>query len=51
LKSQSLKANLDPNEFLEWHPTMERVFEDRDVPRDKKVKLMALKLRKYAFLY
>ena len=39
---------LDPNEFLEWLQTVERVFEYRDVPQDKKVKLVALKIRKYA---
>ncbi|VFQ97508.1 unnamed protein product [Cuscuta campestris] len=38
----------DPDEFLEWLETVERVFDFKDVPEDKKVKLVALKLRKYA---
>ena len=40
------KLNLD--EFIELMNTVERVFEYKDVPDDKKVKLIALKLRKYA---
>jgi len=31
--------------------TVERVFEYKDVPDDKKVKLVALRLRKYASLW
>ncbi|VFQ88380.1 unnamed protein product [Cuscuta campestris] len=38
----------DPDEFLEWLETVDRVFDFKDVPEDKKVKLVALKLRKYA---
>ncbi|VFQ73961.1 unnamed protein product [Cuscuta campestris] len=38
----------DPDEFLEWLETVERVFNFKDVPEDKKVKLVALKLWKYA---
>jgi len=31
--------------------TVERVFEYKDVPEDKKVKLVAMKVRKYASLW
>ena len=38
------EGHLDPDEFLEWLQTIERVFEYKDVPEDKMVKLVALKL-------
>ena len=41
----------DPDEFLEWLPTVERIFEYKEVLEDKKVKLVALKLRKCASLW
>ena len=44
------EAQLDPKQFLGWLSTIKRVFEHEDVPEDKKVKLVALKLRKYASL-
>ena len=45
------EGKLDPEEFLDWISTVERVFEYKDVPEDKKVKLVALKLQKYASLW
>jgi len=45
------KGKLDPDEFLEWMQTVERIFEYEEIPEDKKVKLVALKLRKYAPLW
>ena len=45
------KCKLDPEEFLDRHSTVKRVFEYKDVPQDKKVKLVALKLQKYASLW
>jgi len=45
------EGRLDPDEFLEWLQTVESVFEYKDVPEDKKVKLVALKLRKHASLW
>ena len=36
---------------MEWLHTAERIFEYKEVPKDKKVKLLALKLRKYASLW
>ncbi|XP_048503161.2 uncharacterized protein LOC125498889 [Beta vulgaris subsp. vulgaris] len=41
-------GKLDPDEFVEWIRTIERVFDYKQVPEDKRVKLVALKLRKYA---
>jgi len=40
------KLNLD--EFLDWLKTMERVVDFKDISDERKVKLVALKLRKYA---
>ena len=41
------EGKLDPEEFLDWLHTVERVFEYKDVPDDKKVKLVSLSLGKY----
>ena len=45
------EGKLEPEEFLDWLSIVERVFEYKDVSEDKKVKLVALKLRKYASLW
>jgi len=45
------EGQLNPDEFIEWMNTVERVFTYKDVPDDKKVKLVALKLRKYASIW
>jgi len=45
------KVKLDPEEFLDWLSIAERVFKCKEVHEDKKVKLVALKLRKYASLW
>ena len=42
------KGQLDPNLTLHWLKIRERVFECKGISDDKKVKLVALKLRKYA---
>jgi len=44
------EGKLDHEEFLVWIYTGERVFEYKEVPKDKEVKLVALRLRKYASL-
>ena len=44
------EAKLDPEEFLDWLHTVERVFEYKGIPEDKKVELVALRLCKYASL-
>ncbi|VFQ85190.1 unnamed protein product [Cuscuta campestris] len=38
----------DPDDFLEWLEIVECVFDFKDVPEEKKVKIVALKFRKYA---
>jgi len=45
------EGKLDPEKFLDWLHTVERVFEYKDVPKDNKVKLVALRLIKYASLW
>jgi len=45
------EGKLDPDDFLEWMQAVERIFEFKDIPEDTKVKLVALKLRKYASLW
>ena len=39
------EGQLDPDSFLDWLRTVERVFDYKDVPDEKKVKLVALKLQ------
>lgn len=41
-------GRLDPDEFVEWIRTVERVFDYRQTTEENKVKVVALKLRKYA---
>ncbi|GKV03547.1 hypothetical protein SLEP1_g15830 [Rubroshorea leprosula] len=45
------EGRLQPNEFIDWSHTMERVFELKDIPNDKRVKLVAIKLKKYASIW
>ena len=45
------EGHLDPDMFLDWLRTVERVFDYKDIPEEKKVKLVALKLRKYASIW
>jgi len=45
------EGQLDSDDFVEWLNTVERVFEYKDIPGDKKVKLVALKLRRYALIW
>jgi len=47
---KSLKANLI-DLFLDWLQNVERIFEFKDILEGKKVKLVPLKLRKYAFIW
>jgi len=44
------EGKLDSEEFFDWLHTVERVFDNKDIPNDKKVKLVALRLWKYASL-
>jgi len=45
------EGKIDPDEFVEWLNTVERIFEYKDILEDKKVKLLAVRLRKYASLW
>jgi len=45
------ERKLDPDEFLDWLYTIERIFEYKEIPAESKVKLVALKLRKYASIW
>ena len=45
------EGKLDLEEFLDWLYTVEHVFEYKDDPKDKKVRLVALRLRKYVSLW
>lgn len=42
---------VEPDLFIEWLQTVERIFDLRDIPDDDKVKFVAIKLRKYASLW
>ena len=44
-------GNAQPDEFIDWLSTVERVFDLRDIPDHLKVKLVVIKLRKYASLW
>jgi len=46
-----IEGKLDPDEFTEWLQTVEHIFEFKEIPEDKKVKIVALRLRKYASLW
>ena len=45
------EGKLDPDLFLEWLRTVEKVFDYKEIPEKKKVTLVALKLRKYASMW
>jgi len=45
------EGQLDPNLFMDWLQTVERVFEFKDILDERKVKLIALKLRNYASIW
>jgi len=45
------EGKLDLDEFIEWLQTVERIFEFKEISEDKKLKIVALRLRKYASLW
>ena len=47
VKIPEFEGKLDPDEFLEWIQMVEHIFEYKEVLKDKKVQLVAFKLRKY----
>ena len=48
LEILKFEGQLNPDEFIGWISTVERLFEYKDVPNDKETKLVAFKLCKYA---
>ena len=48
---QEFEGKLDPDDFVEWMQTIERIFEFKEISEDKKVKLVAPKLQKYSSLW
>ncbi|XP_021991805.1 uncharacterized protein LOC110888592 [Helianthus annuus] len=44
-------GRLDPDEFIEWLCTVERVFDYKQTSEENKVKVVALKLRKYSSMW
>ena len=45
------EGRLQPDEFLDWIQTVERIFDLRDIPDNLKVKLVAIKLKKNMLRY
>nr|GEX69519.1 reverse transcriptase domain-containing protein [Tanacetum cinerariifolium] len=44
-------GKIQPNKFHDWLHTIEKVFDFKEVSEDRKVKLVAIKLQKYAGLW
>ncbi|GKD67717.1 reverse transcriptase domain-containing protein, partial [Tanacetum coccineum] len=51
VKILEFTGTAQPGEFIDWISTVERVFDLRDIPDNLKVKVVAIKLRKYASLW
>ncbi|KAI4310483.1 hypothetical protein MLD38_035459 [Melastoma candidum] len=51
VQTLEFEGNLNPEEFINWMHTVERIFDYEEVPEERKVKLAALKLKKYAGLW
>ncbi|GKV44250.1 hypothetical protein SLEP1_g51447 [Rubroshorea leprosula] len=45
------EGRLQPDEFIDWLHTVEHVFELKDIPDDKRVKIVAIKLKKHASIW
>lgn len=45
------EGRLQPDDFIDWLQTVERVFEYKEIPEEKKVKIIAVKLRKHASIW
>lgn len=45
------EGGVHPNEFIDWLHTVERVFDFKDIPDDRKVKLVAIKFKKHASIW
>jgi hypothetical protein len=45
------EGKLQPDEFDDWLQTVERIFEYKEIAEDKKVKIIAVKLKKHAYIW
>ena len=45
------EGKLQPDEVVEWLQIVERVFEYKEVPEEQKVKIIVVKLKKYALIW
>ena len=45
------EGRIQPDEFIDWLNTVERVFDYQDVPEEEKVKIVAIKLKKHASIW
>nr|GEV20447.1 hypothetical protein [Tanacetum cinerariifolium] len=50
IEIREFTCKVQPDDFIDWLSTVERVFDVRDIPDKLKVKLMAIKLRQNASL-
>jgi hypothetical protein len=48
---QEFEGRIQTDEFIDWLNTIEKIFDYKDVPDHNKVKLVAIKLRKHAFIW
>uniref|UniRef100_A0A2N9H3H4 Integrase catalytic domain-containing protein n=1 Tax=Fagus sylvatica TaxID=28930 RepID=A0A2N9H3H4_FAGSY len=44
-------GKMQPDDFIDWLTTIERIFDFKDVPENRKVKVVAIKLRKHASIW
>uniref|UniRef100_A0A2N9FZ08 RNA-directed DNA polymerase n=1 Tax=Fagus sylvatica TaxID=28930 RepID=A0A2N9FZ08_FAGSY len=45
------EGKMQPDDFIDWLTTVERIFHFKDVPENRKVKVVAIKLRKHASIW
>jgi hypothetical protein len=45
------EGRIQPDKFIDWLNTVERVFEYQYVPEEEKVKIVAIKLKKHASIW
>ena len=45
------EGKMQPDDFIDWLTTMERIFDFKDILDNRKVKIVAIKLRKHASIW
>jgi len=45
------EGNLQPDEFVDWLQTVERIFEHNEMSEKQKVKIVAAKMKKHASIW